>query len=381
MKRLAIIGASYLQEPLIQKAKSMGIETCAFAWETGDVGEKSADTFYPISIIDKAAILQKCKEIGIDGICSIASDLAMVTVNYVAEKLGLVGNTIACTELSTNKYKMRNCFETCGDPSPRSQLIASIADLKCKNLVYPLIVKPTDRSGSRGVTKVEEEGELEAAIERAKEMSFEKRVLVEEFAEGLEYSVECISWKGIHKFLAITKKYTTGAPGFVEKAHLEPAPIKKETLELVKAVVFHALDSLEIQNGASHSELKITNDGKISLIEIGGRMGGDCIGSDLVKLSTGIDFVKAVIEVALGYKPEIRRTGGGMAAVRFVFSQEDIDVLCSIKRDHPEILVREDVQPISGDSVTDSSARHGYYLMKSDDLALLSRYLPKTNER
>ena len=108
--------------------------------------------------------------------------------------------------------------------------------------------------------------------------------MVEEFATGQEYSVECISYGGGHYFLAMTKKFTTGAPGFVETGHIEPAPIAEEMLERVKRVVFHALDTLEICNGASHTELKISSDGRIVLIEIGGRMGGDCIGSSLVRL-------------------------------------------------------------------------------------------------
>lgn len=111
MKKLAIIGASYLQEPLIQKAKSMGIETHVFAWAANDVGEKSADYFYPISIIEKEQITQKCREIGIDGICTIASDLAVITVNYVANQLHLNANSMECTRLSTNKHLMREAFE------------------------------------------------------------------------------------------------------------------------------------------------------------------------------------------------------------------------------------------------------------------------------
>ena len=91
---LAIIGASYLQLPLIEKAKEMGYTTHVFAWAANDVGEKAADYFYPISIVEKEEILTKCREIGICGICSIASDLAMVTVSYVAEALGLPGNTV-----------------------------------------------------------------------------------------------------------------------------------------------------------------------------------------------------------------------------------------------------------------------------------------------
>lgn len=106
-------------------------------------------------------------------------------------------------------------------------------------------------------------------------------VLIEEFAEGREYSVECISWDGEHHLLAVTKKYTTGAPHFIETAHLEPALLSQDILSRARDITFHALDSLQIKNGASHTELKIADDGSIKLIEVGGRMGGDCIGSDL----------------------------------------------------------------------------------------------------
>ena len=126
MKKLAIIGASYLQEPLIEKAKSMGIETHVFAWAAGDVGEKSADYFYPISIVEKDEILKRCREIGIDGICTIASDLAVITVNYVANNMGLTANSIACTEKSTNKHLMRAAFEKNGVKDPAlDQLIGT----------------------------------------------------------------------------------------------------------------------------------------------------------------------------------------------------------------------------------------------------------------
>lgn len=213
-KKIAIIGASYLQEPLIRKAKEMGIETHVFAWKAGDVGEEIADYFYPISIVEKEEILYKCQEVKVDGICTIASDLAAVTVCYVAEKMGLSGNSIQTGLVSTNKHEMRMCFERNGDPSPKSVLVESVKDLMDRELEYPLIVKPLDRSGSRGITKVNYFEELESAIERAKEQGFEKKALVEEYAEGKEYSVEFISWQGQHTFLALTEKFTTGAPGY-----------------------------------------------------------------------------------------------------------------------------------------------------------------------
>ncbi|MDO5445387.1 MAG: ATP-grasp domain-containing protein [Eubacteriales bacterium] len=378
MRKVAIIGASYLQEPLIQKAKSMGFETHVFAWACGDVGEKSADFFYPISIVEKDAILEKCVEIGIDGICSIASDLASITVNYISSAMGLIGNSLECTERSTNKYAMRKSFEENLDPSPRSYLVKSLKDLEGKELSYPIIVKPVDRSGSRGITKLLDESGLFQAIESAIEQSFQKEAVVEEFVEGQEYSVECISWNGKHHFLAMTKKYTTGAPHFIETGHLEPAMVEISVLEQVKKIVYHALDSLKITNGASHSELKITDDGTIRLIEIGGRMGGDFIGSNLVELSTGIDYTRAVLETCLGIEPKLEQEKAtGAAAVRFVFSNEDLQVLERLKREHPLYLVAQSEVFCTNRPIMDSSSRYGFYLMKADTPEDLLSYLPK----
>lgn len=377
MKKIAIIGASYLQMPLIEKARDMGLETHVFAWQCGDPGETAADHFYPISIIEKDSILEKCREIGIDCVCTIATDLGAVTVNYIAEKLGLPGNTMECTLLSTNKHLMRQTFARCGDPSPKSVAAASAEELAGVELAYPIIVKPTDRSGSRGITKLSSPDGLDAAIRLSVEQSFEKRAVVEEFACGTEYSVECISFNGEHHFLAMTRKFTTGAPHFIETGHIEPAEVSGAMLEEVKKVVFHALDSLQIKNSASHTELKIDENGVIRLIEIGGRMGGDFIGSNLVYLSTGIDYLKAVICVALGERPELAPQHPGSAAgVRFIFSDEDIEAYRAVCREHPEYLVFADVREPGGSEVTDSSARFGAFLISAEKSEDILPYLP-----
>ncbi|MBR2824083.1 MAG: ATP-grasp domain-containing protein [Clostridia bacterium] len=413
--KLGIIGASYLQVPLIEKAKEMGLETYAFAWAAGDPGESLADHFYPISIVEKEAIAEKCREIGIDGICTIASDLAAVTVGYVAHALGLAGNSPECVRRSTNKHAMRRAFAEGGDPSPQSILVERAEDLIGAGLRYPLIVKPLDRSGSRGIMKLEGPGRtgeaganagawvhpedpaerrvLDMAIENAKEQGFEKKALAEEFAQGEEYSVEGLSWQGKHRILTVTKKYTTGSPHFIETGHLQPAGLSSETEAEVRRVVAHALCSLGVTCGASHSELKIAPDGTIRLIEIGARMGGDLIGSDLVPLSTGVDYVAEVIRCAMGQEPLCFLTGGAeesadgcpaedpweletgkpvqkprrSAGVRFIFGPEDLEVLSRLKEAHPEMLIREEVHPITEAEVTDSSARFGYFLMAAPD--------------
>ena len=376
MKRLAIIGASYLQEPLIRKAKEMGYETHVFAWKANDVGELIADHFYPISIIEKDEILEVCRSLDLSGICTIASDLAVITVNYVASKLGLPCNSMETTLKSTNKHLMREAFAENGDPSPKSILVDSVNDLDNVELSYPVIVKPLDRSGSRGITKVYKKEQLSEAIESAKEQGFEKSALVEEFAEGDEYSIEYISYKGAHHFLAMTKKYTTGDPHFIETGHLEPAPISNETLTKVKAVVDHALNTLGITNGASHTEIKIDDDGCIKIIEIGGRMGGDFIGSDLVRLSRGIDFVRAVIQVAVGQEPDLSMVcTPKIAGVRFVFDEDDILVYKRLSENDPKLLVSSDIKEIDGE-VKDSSTRFGYYLLASESREEVERYMP-----
>ena len=366
-KNLAIIGASYLQLPLIEKAKEMGYTTHVFAWAANDVGEKAADYFYPIRVIEKDQILEVCKKIGICGICSIASDVAVITVNYIAEKMNLPGNTIASTGKCTNKHLMRQAFEQNDDPSPKSFLVENGVDISSLSLTYPAIVKPTDRSGSRGIYKVYSAKEAEEVLAASENESFEKKALIEEFAEGQEYSVEYISYKGKHYFLALTKKYTTGAPHFIETGHLEPAPVSDEMLEKVKSVVSHALNSLEIKNGASHSEIKIDEKGIIRIIEIGARMGGDCIGSDLVRYSTGYDFVKMVVQVACGEEPDFTQVCKPMPVESiFILNQHDVDVLHELKKDHPDKIIRiVDYHPENIGQTTDSSNRAGCYIRKA----------------
>ena len=369
MKKLAIIGASYLQAPLIQKAKDMGIETHTFAWAANDVGETLSDYFYPISIVEKEAILEKCRAIGIDGICSISSDLAMQAVNFIADRLHLTGNTLQSTLVSTNKHCMRERFKERGDPSPMSFMVSTAEEALRLPLNYPVIVKPLDRSGSRGITKVTDPKDLESAIERARGEGFDKHALVEEFAEGDEYSVEFISWKGKHEFLAMTKKFTTGAPNFIETGHIQPADVDPDTLERVKAVISHALDSLEIEYGASHSEVKIDGTGRIVIIEIGGRMGGDFIGSHLVQLSTGFDFLKGVIDIALGREPDMTRGPHyAAAAVRYVIDMKDHYTLRDMEASGKLHVIECDLRNKPDHVVKDSATRCGYLVAGFDSL-------------
>lgn len=365
-KKLVVIGANDFQNQLIIAAKKRNLETHVFAWQEGAVGAENADFFYPISIVEKEKILDICKEIKPDGVISIASDLASLTVNYLAEKLDLIGNGMESAMLSTNKYLMRRQFELNGDPSPKNWRSDQLNKAVFREMSYPVIVKPVDRSGSRGITKVMKPEELKSAIELAESLSFDHKAMIEEYVEGEEYSVEYITYKGKHFFLALTKKFTTGAPNYIETGHLQPAKVKPYIVNKIKIVVEHALNSLKIQNGASHSEIKVDQNGKITIIEIGGRMGGDCIGSDLVKLSTGYDFIEMVIDVALGEQPNFEIVCvPSVAEIHFIFNESDLKRLEELKRENPDSIYRiSKIEKMDGHKVEDSSTRYGYYITK-----------------
>ena len=365
-KKLAIIGASYLQKPLAEKAKSMGVYTICFAWEEGAVCKDLCDKFYPVSTVDKEEILKICKEEQIDGITTIASDVATLTVSYVAEQMGLVGNPDKYAQTATNKYQMRQCFMEHDVPSPKFCEAAGYVPEAAKNFRFPVIVKPTDRSGSRGVEKVEVPKDLAQAVSRACAESFQKRAIIEEFVEGREISVESISYQGKHYVLQITDKVTTEAPYFVELEHHQPSSLPDDIKQQVKAIVLNALDALHIQYGASHSELKITEDGDIKVIEIGARMGGDFIGSNLVQLSTGYDFLKGVIEVAFGDFKEPQITEHNYSGV-FFLCEETKDILPIIQNaeKYPEI-VRAEITDSELRNIEQSADRSGYMIYKSD---------------
>lgn len=174
--------------------------------------------------------------------------------------------------------------------------------------------------------------------------------MVEEFIEGREISVEMISCGGIHHALQITDKVTTGAPHFVELEHHQPSSLPAQMQTRIFAITRRALDALGLTNGASHSEYKITADGRIVVMEIAGRMGGDFIGSHLVQLSTGYDFLRGVIEVALGQPIEVEVKQLGSSSVVF---EAAADVSCSADRKGYTIYRNNEIYKQSVGSRTD----------------------------
>ena len=267
---------------------------------------------------------------------------------------------------------MRNAFAAANVPCPKYWCITdkSTLHLTQYTLHLPLIIKPSDRSGSLGVVKVEKEEDLLPAIKAAQDYSFKHEAIVEQFIEGREISVEFISYQGVHYPLQITDKVTTEAPHFVEIAHHQPANLSKAQYEEIYDLTKRALTALGVTNGASHSEYRITQEGKIYVMEIGARMGGDFIGSDLVQLSTGYDFLRGVIDVALGTFAAPQLTEHNYSGVYFL--SEATAHLKPIIEHHalPEI-VKAEITDNELHPLTCSGDRSGYLIYKGKQRMIL----------
>lgn len=368
MKKIAILGASYLQMPLVQKAKESGYEVHCFAWDDGRaVCKEYADYFYDISVLEKDLILEKCKKIGIDGILTIATDICIPTIAYVAHELNLPGNSIECSLLTTNKSLMRKCFEKNNIKSPHSITVSKFNADDFRTFNYPLIIKPSDRSGSLGVIKAATLEEAKEAIENAISYSFSKTCVVEEYIKGKEVSVETISFGGKHHIITITDKVITTEPYFVELAHHQPTSLPEHIQNKILDITYVILNATKVENGASHVELMITENGDVYPIEIGSRMGGDFIGSDLVQLSTGFDYVQAVLDIASGqFKFPIEITQKKYSGVYFLSENTKQLLPLFTETQWDNYIVKKEITNPLLQTVHSSNDRSGYLIYQSD---------------
>jgi biotin carboxylase len=297
-RKIGVLGAN---KPLInfyKRARELGCEIHSFAWEDGAVCKSLADYFYPISFTETDKIVQICKEENIEMVTSFSLESALPYVYDIAQKMGWECPSQKSRALCANKLTMRKEFGRQGVSIP---FFIDTNDVHHQADAFPVIVKPIDSGGSRGVTKVDNPKDLPKAIERAIAFSANQRVLIEQFIDGPEFSVEAISHLGSHYIVAITEKVTSGAPNFVELAHFQPALIAEESSQKIRELVTKALDVLMHEEGPSHTEVRFDQNGDCFVIEVGTRLGGDFITSDLVRLSTGYDLVEASIALACGH--------------------------------------------------------------------------------
>lgn len=323
MKKIMILGASILQLPAIEKAKEMGLEVIAVDMNPEAVGFKVPGVIKEvISTIDTPAILKAAKRHKINGIMTLASDMPMQSVAVVSHEMGLVGISEDTALKATNKAFMRDALREAGVPVPlyfrvKGKDAFKEAVEKVRTGGYKCIVKPADNSGSRGVDLLKEDADLDAAYEYTVKYSRGGEIVVEEFMEGPEVSVETLAVDGDVHVIQITDKLTTGAPYFVEMGHSQPSQLSEEVKERIREVAVAANKAIGIQNGPSHTEIKVTKDGP-KIVELGARLGGDCITTHLVPLSTGVNMVECSIRIALGEKPDLEAKWSKGVAIRYL---------------------------------------------------------------
>lgn len=368
-KKLMILGTNEYQNPLILRAKELGYETHVFGCPRHEIGEKTADFYYPIDIVDYDALWEKCQIINPEGVVSICSEVTIHPQNYLLRKMGIPCNSLETETITTNKYLMRKVMKDAGLDSPhfvdihRDMVIDEIKGL-IKDFSFPLIIKPCDLSSSRGVYKINSIDNLQEGIDYARSWSETGECILEEYISGIEYSGESIAFAGEYNLLAITQKSTTGAPHFVETGHEQPAKLTRELKSKVEHTLFRAFKALNIEYGAIHPEFKITPDGRILFMEIATRMGGDCIGTDLVPLSSGYDFIGMTINVACGKAPSFEKIHMPRPVrINYIMNQNDLEEFEMLKSSQPARIWRSSEIRKSFDGPVQKSAdRAGYYI-------------------
>ncbi len=294
MKKLAIIGAAAGQLPLCLKAKQMGIETYCFAWPQGAVCKDFVDYFIPVSISEMDDIVQYCQKYNIDGVVSNASETTAIVASYVADKLGKVCTSYESLKNIQNKAYVREKTNNIPGLSKVRYNLGKF-DYIFSTFPRPYVLKPVFGSAKKGINYIDNSVEKLDLPEELNDATF----MAETYIPGKEYSVESISYKGEHHVIQVTEKISTGAPHFVELGHHQPAIIPLALREKIELLICKILSELNFTNGATHIEIKISETGDIYLIEVNPRGGGDEISNRLVMLSTGYDYLKSMIEVAL----------------------------------------------------------------------------------
>lgn len=372
-KRLLVLAAGILQVPVIKKAKEKGYYVIAVDGDSNAIGLQYADNAICANITDEEIMLEIARELHVDGVIHPCSEVSMNVMGRINDELGLAGITKEQAIRATNKHLMREAFEKGNAPSPKSILTDSAEDAwehLQNDFTTDGILKPSRNSGSRGIAKVVRDmnkADFINAYNIALDESRDKSVLIEQFIEGPEFSIEIIVWNGKVNVLTVTDKKTTGAPHFVELGHNQPSCYSKENVETLKAAAVAGVKALGVNNCACHAEAKLMN-GKAYLMEIGARLGGDFISTELTHLSTGIDMVAAAINVALGIEPDVNvKEEPKGACIRYfcpkpgrLISVSNTEVLDDPHVYKKEIYVHEgDIIP----EVTSSLSRSGHVIV------------------
>ena len=303
-KSVLIFGVGELQRSIIQRAKLKGLFTIGIDPCLDAVCKDEVDAFEVVGGQDFEGTCSIVEKYGVNAIVTAATDKPLVMMARVAEKYDFPFFSVETAQWSTDKYQMKQRFLEGGVPCARGRLISKVED--AGDLYYPLIVKPRDNSGSRGVKLCCSREELQESLKEALQYSHLDTVLVEEYIEGQEYSIEGLHYEGKSEVIQFTEKTTTEFPYNVELAHKQPANLNEAQKEAIRELVAKIATCMNFENCPSHTELKINERG-IFIIETSPRMGGDYITSTLVPLSTGINMEDQLLNIALGEKVDTKK--------------------------------------------------------------------------
>lgn len=357
-KKLAIIGASSGQLPLVRKAKEMGLHTVCFAWEKGAVCKDECDEYYPISIFDTEAIVEVCRRLKVDGVVSTASEETARVVAEVASKLNLRSNNpdniirIQDKGMVREMTKDLDCLVT-----PQVWTEDEI-----ELITFPCIVKPVTGSAKRGVSYCENHEALEDALAYARTLG--RKILIEEFIPGDEFAIESLSYKGKHQVVQITRKINSGIPHFVEMELHQSPELWEELHEIVEPAIASILDCVGFTDGASHIEVKIKGN-KLCLIEINPRGAGDRTDA-LIPASTDCDFLRGMIDISLDTYKSKQIHRNGYSGILFLTAQTAGLLKYFDDKEYEWMIER--VRLTTGPRLTESKGnyeRDGYIIYKS----------------
>lgn len=308
MKKLLLLGGSNQQIVAIEKAKEMGLYTILCDYLSDNPGQYVADKFYLESTTDKDAILKISRDENIDGIIAYASDPAAPTAAYVAEKLSLPGNPYKSVDILCNKGKFREFLKSNDFNVPVSKSFNSEEEVfeNINDFSFPIIVKPVDSSGSKGVTVLKSKKSLEAALKSAFSYSRSKKIIIEDFIDG-KYSViggDIFIRNGkINIWGLMSSQRDTNVNELVPVGESFPLRLPDTILDEIKYTLNSLVNKLHIKNGPMNVELIVDKKDKVYLIDIGPRSGG-CMIPDLISDIFNVDIVKMSIEAAMGCKIE-----------------------------------------------------------------------------
>ncbi len=305
MKKLLVLGAGTYQTPLIKKAKEMGIYAIAASIPGKYPGFAFADKVEYVNTTDKEKILQLAIDEKIDGVVVCGTDVAVPTQGYVCDKLGLKGLTYASAVLAQDKSLMKKAFIK-GNVRTAEVEYVDIENTYpkdiCEKIGYPVIFKSIDSSGSRGITRVNNEDEIAYAYEQVKANTKADTYLIEKFLIGEEFGAQAFIYDGELKFILPHGDYVFQGDTGVPIGHFAPYEISEQIIQDAKDQLILAVKALCLDNCAINADF-ILCDGKTYVLEIGARAGATCL-VEMTGIYYGFDYYEKIIEASLGIKPD-----------------------------------------------------------------------------